>query len=109
MGKKSRRGNKKVCCGSCVSFPRFNSRPLSSLCVYVMLNVVVCVFLSPELCHFDVKSTVQVLAYLRILEAADKGERERESMLILERHSMLLPHHECVFVRRSHLLVSREF
>ena len=42
-----------------------------------MLNVVVCVFLSPELCHFDVKSTVQVLAYLRILEAADKGEREK--------------------------------
>ena len=42
-----------------------------------MLNVVVCVFLSPELCHFDVKSTVQVLAYLRTLEAADKGERER--------------------------------
>ena len=77
MGKKSRRGNKKVCCGSCVSFPRFNSHPLSSLSVYVMLNVVVCVFLSPELCHFDVKSTVQVLAYLRTLEAADKGERER--------------------------------
>ena len=50
-------------------------------------------FSLPELCHFDVKSTVQVLAYLRTLEAADKGERE--SMLILERHSMLLPHHAC--------------
>ena len=59
-----------------------------------------------ELCHFDVKSTVQVLAYLRTLEAADKGEREREGMLTLERHSMLLPHHECVFVR---LLLSGKF